>query len=383
MKSIQSDSISDLAKVSAILETRLYKINDIRNVMNDINKLEDYFNIRLKISQNLFDLDQEIRESIQTIKNSQLVVIELVTEKEFLTKKILSLEKKNSNNENFISELKVNNKQLINQINFQQEKIISQENSILNFQKKLIDCKLEDKLSEYNKAVKQSDYAYPNSNSNADANHINNEASKNAELCTKNGIKSINNSVNANNNIYSNIEENKQSPIIDKEKIILSINQKHENNKNSSIANLNIFNNIFDSISNNPNNKNSAEFSNKMFLNNSNNHKDNSNTEKKFNLISNCNSDYKNVNVDMTENINFNNIHDLNYNSNTSRIDYMSPNQNFNNNTNNYDFYSIYPEDNESSTARKDRMKANKDRDFNSKENEIQFFKDKDKVIIA
>lgn len=137
MQTPKTDSINELTSTSVTLETRLKELNKARQIINNVHSLEEFMNFKLKISQIFFDLDQEIRETLQNIKNAQLQNKEIANEREFITMKINNLESKLMNSENFISELKQNNKELVNQINFQQEKIINNESLIIQLQAKL------------------------------------------------------------------------------------------------------------------------------------------------------------------------------------------------------------------------------------------------------
>ena len=138
MQTPQTDSINELTSTSIVLETRLKELNKARQMMYNITSYEEFKNFKLKIFQIFFDLDQEIRETLQNIKSAQLQNKEISNEKEFFFMKMNNLENKFLNSENYISELKQNNKELVNQINFQQEKMINDENLILSLQVKLL-----------------------------------------------------------------------------------------------------------------------------------------------------------------------------------------------------------------------------------------------------
>jgi len=138
MQTPQTDSINELTSTSIVLETRLKELNKARQMMYNITSYEEFKNFKLKIFQIFFDLDQEIRETLQNIKSAHLQNKEISNEKEFFFMKMNNLENKFLNSENYISELKQNNKELVNQINFQQEKMINDENLILSLQVKLL-----------------------------------------------------------------------------------------------------------------------------------------------------------------------------------------------------------------------------------------------------
>jgi len=132
-----TNSLNELTSTSTVLETRLKELNKARQMINNIKSVEEFMNFKLKISQSFFDLDQVIRETLQNIKNAELQNKEIANEKEFFSMKMNNLESKILNGENFISELKQNNRELVNQINFQQEKLINNENLIMQMQAKL------------------------------------------------------------------------------------------------------------------------------------------------------------------------------------------------------------------------------------------------------
>lgn len=246
MQSPKTDSINELTSTSLVLETRLKDLNKARQMINNIKSLEEFMNFKLKFSQIFFDLDQEIRETLQNIKNAQLQNQEISNEKEFIYMKINNLENKLLNNESFISELKLNNKELVNQINFQQGKIISDENLILSLKAQLrkyeeaIEPKQEkmngllnkninigNNLNDYKNNTKFISLEPTSGKYNLDSiNKENSDLIKSNKTITirLNRDKEDNSNLIETNENFSNPNFNYNSP--------MSLNEKYENNSN-------------------------------------------------------------------------------------------------------------------------------------------------------
>jgi len=120
------------------LDAKLIKINETRQTINKMKSLEDLYAFRLSISQSLFELDQEIRETIQSIRDFQLQIKELLSEKEFRDQKYKNLQEKYLNFFQYNDELKKNNKELIFQINKQQVEIVKSEQLVASMTEKLM-----------------------------------------------------------------------------------------------------------------------------------------------------------------------------------------------------------------------------------------------------
>jgi len=190
MQTPNADPLKKLTLTSNILENRLIEINKTRQSINNIKSLEDFLNYRLKLSQLLLDMDQEIRETLQNLKTAHLLNRELINEQEFFNQKYSNLENKFFVSENYIVELKQSNKELVNQINSQQEMIMNFEKIINTLEAKVKnyeevekynyqDSKI-DKKDNYNEIKKQhsnyhSDFFMSNNKNNNNEIYLINE----------------------------------------------------------------------------------------------------------------------------------------------------------------------------------------------------------------
>ena len=170
-------SSKGLLKITTQLEVKIKEINETRQTINKIKSLEDFYAFRLKISQSFFELDQEIREILQNIKDFRLQMKELISEKQFSDLKYKNLEDKYLNSVKYIEELKKNNRELVYQINLQQEEIFKNENLVLT-------------LTENQKKIEVANNMNENTN-----------RSKNEALSAK-IINSTSVTVNKNNNVF-------------------------------------------------------------------------------------------------------------------------------------------------------------------------------------
>jgi hypothetical protein len=172
-------SSKGLLKITTQLEVKIKEINETRQTINKIKSLEDFYAFRLKISQSFFELDQEIREILQNIKDFRLQMKELISEKQFSDLKYKNLEDKYLNSVKYNEELKKNNRELVFQINLQQEEIFKNENLVLT-------------LTENQKKIEVANNMNENTN-----------RSKNEALSAK-IINSTSDAVNKNNNVFIN-----------------------------------------------------------------------------------------------------------------------------------------------------------------------------------
>lgn len=176
-------SLNGLKLIITQLEAKLNEINETRQTINRLKSLEEFYAFRLRITQSFFELDQEIRETIQNISDFQLIFKELLSEKNFGEQKFKNLEEKYFNSIKNNEELKKNNRELVFQINVQQEEIIKNENLVST---------LTDKIKKMEKLC--------------DKNEDSNSNSKNELLIDKtNNNNSTSDSFNIKNNNLSNV----------------------------------------------------------------------------------------------------------------------------------------------------------------------------------
>ena len=225
----------NFSSITNSIENRLKNLNLNRQIFNNIKTIEDFFQIKLKFSQFLFDLDEDIREILQNFKTTDIQIKELKDQIDFLNQKYNNLENKLTNSETYNIELKNNNKDFFSQINCLNENLLNYENHIKKLENKnktLEDSKNidfnNDNLILIENNTNNNSFFSPIPNKERDINFLGNKLnSKNIE--TKNPVNKIN-SINRNESNI-NVDTNKKGIYKNSnEELYLKIGSKNEYN---------------------------------------------------------------------------------------------------------------------------------------------------------
>jgi hypothetical protein len=128
---------SELNLISEKIDTKIKEINYYRQLILNINQIEEFISSKLKFTQFLFSLEEELLDYLRKYKNLFMQNKQLLDKCENFNTKNQNLELKLYSVESLSNEYKNNINELINQINFQKEKIFSKDDYIKNIEEKL------------------------------------------------------------------------------------------------------------------------------------------------------------------------------------------------------------------------------------------------------
>jgi len=255
---------SEFTFINEKIDSKIREINYNRQLIININHLEDFMSTKLKITQFLFGLEDELLDYLRRYKNLFIQNKELSDKCENYNSQIRNMDLKLFSAESLSNEYKNNINELINQINFLKEKNYSKDDYIRNLEEKLriVEKNLNLKNNNYMES-----YSRRNNNNNEAINEIKNDY-KNYGILNEN-----NNQVHGGHGRKYDYDYDYDSKNINLEK--LNYYEKYNLNDES--------NNNNNNVRNNNNNKPQGEFV-KGFLKNYNNNTNLNLDNKKENL---------------------------------------------------------------------------------------------------
>lgn len=243
MQNLQKDSLNiEFEKRESIIK----ELHNNRQLLISIKTFDDFSLHKIKFTQFFFDIEDELRESLQNARNSFIEIKELKDQIELFKQRHHILENKYSNSENYIRELKLNVKECLEQIKFQESFQLKKENYI---------TELEEKIKVYKQGLKMNNFKYNDQkflSSNTDSNELAYNDLYNKNLIMKDKINNnLNNDINqktlliksAKNEILEN-EEFKKNELLNS--IVTNPSNHNIEDKGSNFAKININENYDD-----------------------------------------------------------------------------------------------------------------------------------------
>lgn len=143
------------ANISENIESKIREINYNRQILININNIEDFFSAKLKLTQFLFSLEDELHEYLRKYKNMFIQNKELSEKCEIYSNQIQNLNNKVFSLENLNNQQKISLNELFNENHFLKEKTYAKEDYIRNLEEKLKN--LERNLTMKNSFIMEED----------------------------------------------------------------------------------------------------------------------------------------------------------------------------------------------------------------------------------
>ena len=181
-------------------ELRINNLHSFRQLLKSTKSFEEFIQHKIKFTQFFFDIEDELREALQSQKSAYVEIKELKDQLDLSRQRYGILETNHADTGNYIKSLKENIKECLEQLKFQDSLTTNNEKCISEFEKKIKNLELENKILKNENSEKKRELAReyggnPNAAAQDNFNLImQNSKSKNSENTYVNNIYNFENS---------------------------------------------------------------------------------------------------------------------------------------------------------------------------------------------